>query len=436
MQQVPSLTVPEAIELASQYRRAGRTAQAVELLRRVVAVDPNCAEAHNNLGEALIGLGFANDAVAHLERSIALNATCASTYSNLGIALSIRGQNEAATVAFQRAIALDPQCAAAHHNLGIVQYKRGRVPESIEALETAIGLSPDYEEAHWALAHSLLIRNYDEKGWKEYEWRLRCADTALPAHVAPRWNGEPLPGGTLLVRGEQGFGDMLQFLRYIPAAKARSEARIIIECLPELTRLLRGNGFEVAARGESCGADVQIPIMSLPLALGVFEPLGVGEPYLRAHEEVEFQKAKWTVGFVWAGSPRHAGDSRRSIDPQLLAPLIAIPGVRSCSLQVGRPALAGMIDLAAGIRDFADTAALVDKLDLVITVDTAVAHLAGAMGKQVWMLLPFVPDWRWGLEGEVTPWYPTMRLFRQCVAGDWEKVIGRVCAELQAGGAF
>jgi hypothetical protein len=272
---------------------------------------------------------------------------------------------------------------------------------------------------------------------------------------APQWSGAAAPGKTILVHAEQGIGDTIQFLRYVPFVLERAcVSRVIFECSPELLRLFNQNNIrnvEIVARqhweaAASLPFDCHVPLLSLPLALEMFEPHSEVKPYLHAEEDL---CATWRqrlgqnrvlrVGLAWAGNPMHRHDHRRTIYFEKLLPILRVPDVSFYNLQIGMPhtlsmqfVASGLLDLTEGICDFADTAALIAELDLVITVDTAVAHLAGALGRPVWTLLPFMPDWRWGLKREDTPWYSTMRLFRQPKAGDWESVIARVAGELHA----
>lgn len=281
-----------------------------------------------------------------------------------------------------------------------------------------------------------------------------CPQDKIPRwkSQAPRWDGSRLHGRTILISEEQGHGDTIQFLRYLPLVRERAgNCRILLDCPPLLCRLLKQNnalGAEVLERDQPAAAaprfDRQIPFLDLPFAVRRWEPVPVSEPYLHAPPAARaFWRDKlsatsgFRVGVAWAGNPKHPNDLRRSMPAEKLFPLLGISGAAIHSLQIlpqgGPPKSlldAGLIDLAASITDFADTAAVISELDLVITVDTAVAHLAGALGRPVWTLLPFVPEWRWGLHREDTPWYPTMRLFRQPAPGDWDAVIHRVFEEL------
>jgi hypothetical protein len=306
----------------------------------------------------------------------------------------------------------------------------------------------------------LLALGHFAEGWREFEWRQQDADFSDEHRrfSVPRWDGRPIPGGTLLLHAEQGFGDALNFARYLPIACERSAARqLLVECPRALERLMRQSfggavEFTIYRQGLESGAppfDRYASALSLPYLLGRYEPLPMQEPYLRLDPS---WRAAWRerlgaatglrVGIAWAGNATHVNDWRRSIAAERLLPLlISHPRIRFYSLQVERRGdeakslcAAGLVDLTGHITDFADSAAFISELDLVISVDTAVVHLAGALGRPVWTLLPLAPDWRWGLNGEDTVWYPSMRLFRQKRAGDWDEVIERVCEALRSEG--
>lgn len=332
----------------------------------------------------------------------------------------------------------------AYANLGACHLVQGRFAEALAVCQQALEKRPDFAPAHWNYSHPLLLLGRYEEGWREYEWRWQCPPLCDSRRdfSAPQWDGAPAPGRTILLHAEQGFGDAIQFVRYVPVVREHAGgARLILGCMPSLVRLLRESGEWgadiVADQGSGASSpppfDLHIPLLSLPLALGMPEPLRMSAPYLRAG-------ATLRVGIAWEGNPAHRNYLRRRVVPlEKFAALFQTPGAAFYSLQLSPTAAqsqmiseARVLDLTAHLTGFADTAALIGELDLVITVDTAVAHLAGAMGKAVWTFIPFVPDWRWGLEKDDTPWYPSMRLFRQPAIGDWDSVIARVATELRA----
>lgn len=468
--------------LAVSLRRLDRMAEAITHFRQALALDPRFADAHMNLGEALFALGELDESIACSQRALALRPDFPEALDNLGNALAEKRRFTEALACHQRAVALAPQLASAHNDLGhslmengrpeeaIVSFQRalalqpslvraqgnlavtlaamGRVDEALALYRQALAAQPDMAEIHWNYALLLLQLGQWEEGWREYEWRWRYA--GFPSRrrnfSAPQWDGTPAPGATILIHCEQGIGDAIQFMRYVPFVRERANAaRVIVECEASLARLLAQSGgwnAEIVARDGWDGArlpafDLHLPLLSLSLALKQFAPLAMtsaclrSDPQLRDAWRERLGADRFRVGLVWAGNSKHKGDRRRSLALDQLDPLLRVPGVEFINLQVGTSEIpAGVCDFSRHIADFADTAALIAELDLVITVDTAVAHLAGALGAPVWTLLPFVSDWRWGLGRDDTVWYPTMRLFRQRTPGDWREVIERVAAAL------
>ncbi|MEI9895378.1 MAG: tetratricopeptide repeat-containing glycosyltransferase family protein [Chthoniobacter sp.] len=487
-----TITVEQAFHTAVAFQQAGQWEAAEKLYRQIVLAQPGKVEAWQQLGFLASMARCHEEALAHFRRVVELRPELADGHNNLGAALTEIGAWDEAAVSFQRALALDPRLAEAHSNLGRVLTRQGHYDEAIAAIEGALRLQPDlagtygnlghalfrsgrFEEAvtcyrqwiarhpqdataHRSLGHVFLFLGRFDEGWREFEWRRRDPSAAwVHRHFAqPRWEGQAMPGGTLLLHAEQGFGDALQFMRYLPRVMPRAAARqVIVECPPELVRLLRQSVDEsVKVVPRATGSEGELPpfdrhcaLMSLPFALGEPEPLTMAEPYLRADPELRAawqarlgSTAKMRVGLAWAGSRVHVNDHLRSIAARDLVPLrLAHRDVEFYSLQVEadetetRPLReAGLIDLTSHLMDFADTAAIVAELDLIISVDTAVIHLAGALGRPVWTLLPFAPDWRWGAERQDTRWYPTMRLFRKKALENWPAVIQRVAEELRS----
>jgi hypothetical protein len=317
----------------------------------------------------------------------------------------------------------------------------------MRAYEDALYFQPDHSDAHWnrALLH-LLLGEFD-RGWLEYEWRWLKFPEVRRYFAKPLWDGFDISGKTILLHAEQGFGDTIQFVRFAPLVAARG-ATVNLECQPELEGLFQHvpGVARTVSRGDPLPPfDIHCPLMSLPRALGIdITNVPNQVPYLQVDQNLlhkwerklkEYEGCQ-KVGLVWGGAKTHPRDAERSIPLDALAALNRLHGVRLFSLQkdIARQASAatGWIDFTAELHDFAETAALTANLDLVIGVDTAVVHLAGALGKPAWTLLPHSPDWRWLLGRDDSPWYPTMRLFRQAVPGDWSGVIGRVVELLQA----
>lgn len=426
--------------------QAGKHAPAVDLLRAAIASSPGVAVYHGNLGVALKALGRSDEAIAEHERAIALDPANAEFHSNLGTALRDAGAAESAIACFERAIALRPARFEAHYNLGNALRDQGRLEQAVACYDRALALRPEHADAHVNRGMTQLLRGDFAAGWDGYEHRNdRSGSASTDGGQPPQWRAEPLAGKTILLRAEQGFGDTLQFVRYAPMVAAGG-ASVVLEVQPELFSLLQGmaGADRVMARGmPRPEVDLQCPLPSLPRAFGTtLDSVPSTVPYVApSGEMIERWRIRIAsgdgarIGLAWAGSPTHVNDRNRSLPFAALRALAGVPGVRLFSLQKGPAAgeahgAPDLVLLGDELRDFADTAAVIAHLDLVISVDTSVAHLAGAMGKPVWVLLPFVPDWRWLWQRSDSPWYPTARLFRQPQAGDWGSVTTRVLEEL------
>jgi len=432
-------------------------AEAAKAFRKAVALGLGTAAGEADLGLALGQLGRLPEAAMLLQEAARRAPGDADTLSNLGIMLAELGRPEEGVAAFTKALGLRPDHANAHANLGLALTGLARFEEAIAAFERAIALEPGHPNAHLNLAVTLLLLGRFERGWEAYEHRwpaLRQRGVGRRTFAQPQWRGEPLDGRTILLHAEQGLGDAIQFARYAPELAWRGAGRVLLLVPPALRRLLEGlPGVEVLPTfGKALPPfDLECPLLSLPHAfrtkLETTIPARV--PYLRAEPEAV---ARWCerlgglrdlrVGLAWAENPGHSNDRNRSIAFGRLAPLWRVPGVNWISLQVGprradlADAPAGLVrNLAPDLHDLAETAAAMSQLDLVLTVDTMIAHLAGALGRPAWVMLPFVPDWRWMLEREDSPWYPSLRLFRQERAGDWGGVVERVASELWSAAA-
>jgi tetratricopeptide (TPR) repeat protein len=436
-----------ALALCDQRRHD----EAEVLARSAVVLDPAYGNGHNNLGRTFKERARPHEAVPCFRRAARLVPSAAMGWVNLGDALEETGRVEAALDCTRAALAADPASAAAWNNRGHMLQGRGD-KSAIPALRRAIRLRPSYAAAHLNLGMSLLQQGALVEGWREYDWWRRLAPVPPGWQGAPetRWNGQDLRRKTLLIRGEQGLGDVLQFSRYATLF-ARIGARVILEVPPPLTRLLASvpGVAQTCAMGEAPPPhDYHLQMMSAPTIFSTgLDTIPDAIPYISADpERVRFWGERLSglagrkVGLVWGGNPRvndpaaNLVDGRRSIALARLAPLLDLPGISFVSLQKGGPAAqradlppeSRPFDVMDEIEDFADTAALCTHLDLVITVDTSVAHLAGALGKPVWILSRFDGCWRWLLDREDSPWYPTARLFRQRSPGDWDEVVARV----------
>ncbi|MEW6428700.1 MAG: tetratricopeptide repeat protein [Thermodesulfobacteriota bacterium] len=421
--------------------------EAVESFRKALALRPADVRILNNLGLACTDLGDYPEAEAVFRQALAIQPDLAEVHSNLGNVYQKTGREEEALQAYADALAHDPGFAKALYNQGCILLGRNQVREAEAKYRKAIELDPELVEAHWNMSHALLLQGKMEEGFREYRWRWRRRDADVIVLPIPEWRGESRPEATLLVLSEQGKGDTLQFVRYLSSVRKRV-GRILLVCDGSLRALLARMAAvdEVLGTTEVEGAcrraDCHVPLLNLPELMGTtLAAIPATVPYLPADPAriEEFRQLfapcrdRLKVGLVWRGNPDHRNDHNRSCPADTLAPLTALDGIALFSLQKNEPvdtALTGLTDLAPLMDSFAATAALMAHLDLVISVDTAVAHLAGALGRPVWTLLPFAPDWRWMLERDDTPWYPTMRLFRQPAAGSWHEVIAAVTADL------
>ncbi|MGQ9365554.1 tetratricopeptide repeat protein [Azospirillum sp. ST 5-10] len=436
----------------------GRRDEAIAFFRRALGNDPAHADARGNLGGALVDAGRAGEAIAFLEPLAVQPGAGAHVLVNYANALREADRFAEAEAWYRRALDRAPEDPDVLANLGVCLLDQRRAADAVACLERAVARDPRHVQAQWHLSLALLALGDFERGWPKYEWRWLLASMrpSLRRFAQPAWRGEPLEGRRILLHGEQGLGDCLQFVRYAPLV-AEAGGRVILDVPAPLVRLFSGlPGVEavVATGTPPPEADLHAPLLSLPQALGTrLATVPARVPYLRADPALaEAWRARLAaapglrVGLVWAGNPRtelpsaHAIDRRRSMTLAQLAPLAGIPGVRFYSLQKdgeaakqakAPPAGMDLVDPMGGVADFADTAALVANLDLVIGVDTSVIHLAGALGRPVWVLSRFGGCWRWLLDREDSPWYPTLRLFHQRAPGDWAEVVDRVAAALR-----
>jgi tetratricopeptide (TPR) repeat protein len=373
------------------------------------------------------------------QRLVAGGTKDADTFFNAGVVAFKRGDLVAAERWFHASAIVDPKAPRPYINLGMVYRTWGYIKEACACLERAVAVAPDSAEAHWNLANALLVSGDFEKGFAEYEWRFRRPGREERKLAIPRWTGAPLEGRTILLTLEQGMGDAIHFARFA-AQVAERGGRVVMECHPGLETLLAtapGVAAAVSAGTPVPDAACYLPLMSLPHVLGTrLESVPAAASYLTVPDSaprIILEGRGVRVGLVWRGNPKHEADDKRSVSLEILAPLFAVPDVSWFSLQVGTAEAAGdarLTDLAPRLRDFAATAAAVSALDLVIAVDTAVAHLAGALGKPVWTLIAEANDWRW-LHGRAdTPWYPSMRLFRQQRGRNWQPPVAQMAAAL------
>lgn len=431
------------------FYQMGRFIEALAEYERALVMQPDFAYGLNNRGNALHALGRHCEALTSYQQALTLNPGYTEAYNNRGNALVELNRLDEALIDYDAAIAGKPFASALINRGSALRYL-GRTDEAMASFEQAIALEPNMPEAHWNKALLCLTLGDYARGFEGYEWRWRGATELIPRGFSqPQWRGEDISRKTIFLHAEQGFGDSIQMLRYLPQVKAKA-AHVVLELPDPLMPLLgpMAEGVTVLNRGTAQPPfDVHCPLMSLPLAFGTrLDTIPASIPYLRPPAE---RLAAWRtrlprtdkarVGLVWSGKPSHKNDHNRSIPLTKLAPLIAVPGFTFVSLQreyrdADLPVLEQMSiqRIDAALNDFADTAAALERCDLVIAVDTAVAHLAGSLGRPTWVLLSHIQDWRWLRDRADSPWYPSARLFRQPRDGKWDGVIAVLARELAA----
>jgi len=438
---------PAAEEIATLRKRFE---EAVESFDCAIAIKRDYIEAHTNRGNALKELHRLEAAVMSYDHAISIDPECAEAHSNRGVALKELRQIDAALASYARAIAIKPDYADAYFNRGSALMELRQLDAAIASYDSAIAIKPDYADAHWNKSLTLLLDGDFSNGLPLYEWRWNRETFTSPKRdfLQPLWLGqEALGGKTVLLHSEQGLGDTLQFCRYASLV-ANLGARVILEVEKPLAELLRNvaGASELVLKGSELPAfDFHCPLLSLPLAFKTdLGSIPASTNYLSADPTKTAQwavrlgnKTRPRVGLVWSGSTTHTNDRNRSI---LLADwLHQLPsGYQYVSLQkevrdIDEIAISSQTDLLHfedEINNFTDTAALCSLMDLVVSVDTSVAHLSGALGKPTWVLLPFTPDWRWLLDRDDSPWYPSMKLYRQATAGDWDGVLTKMKSDL------
>jgi Flp pilus assembly protein TadD len=450
---------PEAHNnLGIALARQGKLDDAVVHHRQAVQLNQHYATAHYNLGSVLERQSKLDEAIACYRQALHLQPNLAEAWNNLGIALERQDKLDDAVASFQEALRLRPGYAEAYNNLGKGYYARGRVAEALAQFEQALRVKPDYADAHANRALLWLLQGDFEQGWQEYEWRWAQPGALRRGFRQPLWDGAALEGRTILLHSEQGLGDTVQFIRYVSLVKERG-GKVIVQCQAPLVCLLSGlKGIDqiVAMEQQIPDFDVHVPLLSLP---GIFRTtlacIPAPVPYLHADQALvdrwraTFPKRPaFRVGIAWQGNPSFRSDRQRSIPLMQFQQLATVPDVELVSLQKGpgtdqlrglqgKFSVTDLQNVLGGDNEsFANIAAIMMHLDLVISCDTAIAHLAGALGVNVWVALPLLPDWRWLLQREDSPWYPTMRLFRQTRYGQWGDVFDRMAEELKraAGG--
>lgn len=438
------------VRLGSLALEKGEAEQAVTYYEQALRLNPANAECYGLLGNAYQKKEAWGKASEYFLKAIQLKPDYYQAYNNLGLILHAQGRFEQSREMYEKAIALCPDKPELRVNLGNLYKEEGRIAEAVAQFRKVIAEHPDFPYAHWNLSLALLAAGQFEEGWREYEYRLMIHEYLYRKEIPfPLWKGEDIRGKRILLHQEQGIGDTLQFVRYIPLLAQRG-GEVILQCQKEIISLLTsipGCHGIVSFEEEVPPCDYHCPLLSLPRFFKTdLSNLPAEVPYLFADPvKVEGWRRllcregdRPKIGLVWAGRPEYVNDRNRSISLEAFQPLLRLRGITWISLQKGKAA--GQIqeieegrrilDYTDALKDFSDTAGLIENLDLVISVDTSVAHLAGALGKPVWTLISFAPDWRWLLDRDDSPWYPTMRLFRQTRYGDWKGVMERVAEAL------
>jgi tetratricopeptide (TPR) repeat protein len=439
--------------LGLALRDLGRTEPSLASFREAVRLRPAYAEAHKNLGNALAKEGRLEEALASVREAVRLKPNHADSHNSLGNVLTDLGRLDEALDCLREALRLAPESPEALNNLANLHMKAGRLDEALACYDRTLALRPDYPLARANRGQTLLLAGDFDRGWADYESRYRCKEYALPPLLQPLWNGEPLEGKRILLYGEQGLGDTLHFVRYAPLVKARGAA-VTVGCPASLIPLLSScPGIDYLVGETTVGPtyDYYAPLLTLPRILGTrLDSVPAAVPYMSAEPtRVEAWRdrlasaGRFKVGMCWRGNTRNPYNRHRALPPEQFAMLGRVPGVRLVCLQ--RDATPEELRQAAGQVElfhpgdhwdedgaFLDTAAVMRNLDLVVSADTSLAHLAGALAVPVWVALPYAPDWRWFLGREDSPWYPTMRLFRQAEWGRWDDVFDRMATALRS----
>lgn len=429
---------------------------AIQYIKNSLQFNTTNADAYIALGNISLQKNEIDKSITYYQEALRLNPTVAHTYnlSNIyidtGNSLSEKGDFDNAILCYREGLNLNPTDAIAYNNLGIAYQMKSQINEAIINYQKAIKIDLNFAEAHFHLSHANLLSGNFEEGWKEYDWRLKTKDMGFQHSFSqPPWTGFDIKNATILIYVDQGMGDAIQFSRYIPFVAQRG-AKVLIGCQKELISLLQrveGVNQIIGYPQPLPDFDVYCPLSSLPVIFNTtLDTIPQNIPYIpndfdlsnKWKEKLKRDISKLKIGLTWAGNPKNTKIRYKSFSLDTLSPLANFYDITFYSLQKEEAAKEAknppmgmkLFDYTEELNNFSDTAALIENLDLVISVDTAVAHLTGALGKPIWILLPFAPDWRWMLNRDDSPWYPTMRLFRQPSFGDWETVIESIKNEL------
>ncbi len=431
------------MNLGVVHAELNRPEEALKWYDAALRIRPDYEAAHFNRGNALSDARRYPESLAAYDEAVRCDPKFAEAWNNRGLVLMRLGRAIDAAVSYRKALDIKPSYPEAMNNLGLALQMLGYVEDAIDLYTASIQLLPDHVNAHVNLAQARLLKGDFRRGWPEYEWRRKLPHIALPPRDIPEWDGSPLRNRTILLRAEQGLGDTIQFLRYLPKVE-EAGGRVVLECPARLHLLCREsyNGvlrlIEPGADAQGC--DLQVPLLSLPgIFKTEFRTIPAPKSYLKADAKrvrkwkTKLPKGKLRVGICWQGNPLFPDDAFRSFPLAVMAPLAEVEGIELISLQRGNGAdqtsdfpVHRLPDNFDEEGAFVDTAAVMASVDLVVTSDTAIAHLAGALGRPVWVALGLSSEWRWFRDRDDSPWYPTARLFRQSAVGDWLDVFTRM----------
>jgi len=426
-----------------------KVSEAIQCYMKAIELNPEHADAHNNLGFAYSEKNQLDKAIDCYKKALVINPNHANAYSNMGFALKCQNKVFEAMKCYMKAIELNPKYIQAHYNLGILYKDTMQIKESLDCYKKVIELNPQHPQIYFALAISLLLGRNFEAGWKAYENRINVQeiDKIMSPFLKPRWNGESLEGKNIYVLPEQGFGDITQFSRFLPYLKKLGAKRVFFKSPPEMISLFEESkllGVEIIAADaeNTLDFDYYIPLLSLPYYLKINEyNIPFTDKYLRVnnrkinkYKKKFFNNEQYKIGIFWQGSKTYVGDTQRSLALKYFYPLFSCDNVAIYSIQKGLgseqldelPDEYKIVNLGKECNDFSDTAAAIENLDLVISVDSSVAHLAAALGKEVWIIISEIPEWRWGQEEDSTIWYKSARLFRPVLGAGKHEVMSRV----------
>jgi len=441
------------INLGSIFFEQKKFDDAIDCFEKAIETKPDCFSAYNNLGVAYEKKEMTDKAINCYKKALELNSNYAEAYCNLGVSYKNKGQIDSAIEYYLKAISINPKSAVSNYNLGIAYMIKRDIITAIKYYIEAIKMDPSYTDTYLNLGIAYLLAKNFKQGWKYYEWRFHGKRESAPkiSNPKPRWKGDSLKDKIIYVYYEQGIGDTIQFVRFLPILKSLGAKKVLFKCQTGLEKLLKLGNFNIdivdnSTNDELIEFDTYISLLSIPGVLNIeYNNIPKTTEYLKPdinkvikYKQKFFANDKFKIGIFWQGSLEHKSDKERSIPLEYFYPLFKLSGIEIYSLQKGYgieqlnkiPKEFNIIDLGSTFNDFSDTAAAIENLDLVITIDSAVAHLAGAMGKPVWIILPLNLEWRWFVDEKETVWYKSARLFRPEPEKSKRDLIEYICKEL------